>query len=421
MNHHFMRRRALLTLAATALLLVPKAPVSQAAAPVTLYQLTDLGTLGGSFSSGQSLNNRGQIAGYAADAAGDIHAFRWQDGVMSDLGTLAGTNSGFNSFGFGLNADGAVAGQSDTPTSSDAFLWRQGVMSDLGTLGGQISGGLGINASQQVAGGSNVTTLDPTNPGAQELHAFLWRHSAMSDLGTLGTGPDSDALAINDPGQVTGWTTINTGNDPEAGGPDYYTFLWQHGVMTNLGALPGGNFSQGNALNNRGQVAGFSETALVDPADADCGNPPTFHAVYAALWQHGTVSDLPPFSGDPDSLAFGLNNQGQVVGRSGSVCHSTGAALWQHGTVTDLNTVIPANSGWFLVRGRSINERGQITGDAVSPTGDDHAFLLTPVGQGQPHAVDRQAEARARQAARAPLMPDARDFRHGLQPPHGHL
>jgi probable HAF family extracellular repeat protein len=189
--------------------------------------------------------------------------------------------------------------------------------------------------------------------------------------------------------------------------------------MTNLGTLPGGHYSQGNGLNNRGQVAGYSETGTVDPADTSCGNPATFHEVHAALWQNGMVSDLPPFSGDPDALAFGLNNQGQVVGRSGTFCDTTGAALWQNGVVTDLNTVIPATSGWFLERAFAINDRGQIVGRAALPDGSEHAFLLTPAGQGQPHAVDRQAEARLERAAQARSAPAENDLRHGAHAPQG--
>jgi probable HAF family extracellular repeat protein len=418
MNYRPMPGRIAAALAVTALLLAPRAQITRAAPTVTLYQLTDLGTLGGAYSSPRSINNVGQITGFSEDGAGDFHAFLWRDGVMQDLGTLAG--AGFNSFGIGINANGEVTGPSDTPSASDAFLWRQGVMTDLGTLGGATSSGNGINASHQVAGYSNVITLDPTNPGAQEIHALLWSGGTLSDLGTLGTGPDSDALAINDPGQVTGWTTIDTGFDPETFGPDYYAFLWQHGVMTNLGTLPGGNYSQGNDLNNRGQVAGYSETGTLDPADASCGNPPTFHEVHAALWQTGMVSDLPPFAGDPDALAFGLNNQGQVVGRSGTACNSTGAALWQNGVVTDLNAVIPAGSGWFLDHAFAINDRGQITGSGALPDGSEHAFLLTPVGQGLPHAVDRQAEARAQREAQAQLAREAQVLPAGA-PAHHNL
>lgn len=419
MNLSSMRRRVLAALAASTLLLAPQVRVGHADSLARLYQITDLGTLSGTISSaGFGINFRGQVTGNATDAAGVSHAFLWQDGVMRDLGTLAGSAPGFTSYGQAIGISGAVTGGSDTPQSFHAFLYRNGTMADLGTLGGDTSYGVGVNLFQQVAGFSNIATLDPTNPGNQELRAFLWRNGTMADLGTLGTGTDSAAGALNDFGQVAGWSTIDTGFDPEAFGPDFHAFLSQRGAMSDLGTLPGGNYSQAYGLNDRGQVVGFAETATVDPMDASCGNPSTFHELHAALWQRRAVADLSPFPGDPDSIAFGTNNWGQVVGRSGTACHSTGAALWQHGTVTDLNTLIPAASGWFLLRARSINDRGQITGEGVSPNGETHAYLLTPAGYGPPHAVDQQAETGRARGTQVQSAPDQSDFRHDLRPPH---
>ena len=58
------------------------------------YTITVLGTLGGTFSQDTGLNNRGSVAGYS-NLLGDqvVHAFLWQTGVMTDLGTLGGPNS----------------------------------------------------------------------------------------------------------------------------------------------------------------------------------------------------------------------------------------------------------------------------------------------------------------------------------------
>jgi probable HAF family extracellular repeat protein len=54
------------------------------------YPVTDLGTLGGTFSQAYGINNNGSVVGFAT-LTGDtaLHAFRWRKGVMTDLSTLA--------------------------------------------------------------------------------------------------------------------------------------------------------------------------------------------------------------------------------------------------------------------------------------------------------------------------------------------
>jgi probable HAF family extracellular repeat protein len=72
--------------------------------------------------------------------------------------------------------------------------------------------------------------------------------------------------------------------------------------------------------------------------------------------------------------ALGINNNGQVVGFSGG-----SAFLYSGGAMIDLNTLIPTNSGWTLEEATGINDSGQICGYGRNPSGQDDAFLLTPV------------------------------------------
>ena len=336
----------------------------------TRYTVIDLGTLGGSFSLGSGINNEGQAVG-GANVTGDTatHAFLWNHGVMNDLRTLGGPNS----FAEAASEGTGVAGISDTanadPLGGDAcgfgtnlicraFLWRNGGMIDLGTLGGHNSAAFGsaaINSRDQVVGWAELSTMDPNNPSFLQFHAFLWEKGVMNDLGTLG-GPNSNALGIDEIGRVVGVSLTDSSL--------VHAFLWQNGVMNDLGTL-GGTFSLAQEINHLGQVAGFSTLS----GDTN---------VHAFLWQEGLMTDLGSLDADPDSLAFAINNKGQVVGQSGDR-----AFIWQRGVMTDLNTLIPAGSDLFLVAPFEINSVGRIVGVAVqNSTGQSHAFLATPTKEG---------------------------------------
>jgi probable HAF family extracellular repeat protein len=81
--------------------------------------------------------------------------------------------------------------------------------------------------------------------------------------------------------------------------------------------------------------------------------------------------------------AYAINNSGAVVGASDPTGTGAHAILWQQASsgayqFSDLNNLIPTGTGWLLVSGEAINDRGQIVVVATQATGPYHALLLTP-------------------------------------------
>jgi probable HAF family extracellular repeat protein len=325
-----------------------------AAAEVGAYSVTDLGTLGGDGTAQAfAINEAGQVVGYATTASLKYHAFLWDDGVMTDLGTLP---TGSTSRAFGLNDNGQVVGFAFDGSAAGgahnhAFLWENGVMTDLFPEPAH-SVANAINDAGQVVGQYNLN------------RPFLWQNGGFIDLGGFGgTQSFGYAFDINDAGQVVGSSFVNNGSD----GLSQHAFVWKDGVMTDLGALPGLPDSRAHAINELGQVVGFSSS--FDPDTTD-------EFFESFLWENGVMIDL----GVPGDLnrAHDINDSGQIVGWS-----SSGAYIYEDGAVTNLNSLLPAGSGVSISVATGINNAGQIVGYGFFG-GQLHALLLTPAEEGTP-------------------------------------
>ncbi|HEY9638265.1 MAG TPA: hypothetical protein V6D14_33050 [Coleofasciculaceae cyanobacterium] len=135
-------------------------------------------------------------------------------------------------------------------------------------------------------------------------------------------------------------------------------------TITDLGTF-GGTNSYASGINDAGQVVGYAATTSGVSGDR-----------HAFLWENGTMKDL----GAPANYfaeAGHINDRGQVVGIVYNRVDHYFAALWERGKLKDLNSLIPANSGWELIRAEDINKKGQIVGWGFF-NGQGRAFLLTP-------------------------------------------
>ena len=245
---------------------------------------------------------------------------------------------------------------------------------------------LGLVAALAVAAGVPAAAV-----AAAPASAAITRYT-ITDLGSLGGGV-TDATAINAAGQVTGNSTLTLGGSR--------AFVWSKGKMTDLGTLPGGDFSMGREINGSGEVAG----SATDPDEIS----------HPSLWKGKSITAFQPGSGP-----LAINDSGQFIGRCGvNVCeisNGTQTALpipphfilcgpvaisnngqvlgncevtnrvndwhgvvWANGTPTVLPTLggTVATSTTALPLATAINNNGQVTGTAVTSTGALDGFSFS--------------------------------------------
>jgi probable HAF family extracellular repeat protein len=141
---------------------------------------------------------------------------------------------------------------------------------------------------------------------------------------------------------------------------------WHGRIPENLGALPGGYNSFGNAITANGTIVGNSETGDIDPLLGVVEVHPT-------LWTHGEIIDMGSFGGG-EGAGSEANNHGQVVGFAQNSTSDpfgyfgfgtqTRAFLWEKRVLRDLGTLGTGNDASAIF----INDRGQIAGVSYTNT-----------------------------------------------------
>jgi len=186
----------------------------------------------------------------------------------------------------------------------------------------------GLNDSGQVTGYETATP-------AEDWLAFIWSHAAgIQDIN--GDCLSSDGNAINNNGDVVG--TCSTGLN------EGYGFYWSSATgMVNIGIAP-------VAINDSDEAAGSAS-----------GSP--------ALWSLTSGTSVLPEPG----WATAINDAGQVAGNTGP-WYAPNPFLWT--SAAGFEQI--ANPSGTYAQAQAINSLGEIVG-SFSPTagGDQYAFLWT--------------------------------------------
>jgi len=183
--------------------------------------------------TGEALSSNGMVAGQV-----NGQGFLWNGGALSFVPTLGGSMSP----AFGINSSGVVTGWSFTSSpTEDAYRYSGGTTTSLAPLvGGLDSGGTAINNSGVIVGS---IVYAPNNDEAFDLSG-----TAVTYLGFLPGGINSVANAISPSGLITGWADDSSGNE-------VFMYSTAHGLV-DIGNL--GGPGAGTAINDAGQVAGYS-------------------------------------------------------------------------------------------------------------------------------------------------------------------
>jgi probable HAF family extracellular repeat protein len=346
---------------ATALLLALTPPLY--AAP---YTIVDLG--GGNFpTTASGINDRGQVVGFFNTSLlvpNRVVGFLYEakNGAVTILPTLGGLDTFPRAIDQrGEHIVGASTRLGDPTLHAMYFHTASGVMTDLGASGPAPALASEVFAihSTPIFGLTLIGKSFPL-PGAAQTEATRWTGPSVIRQGQGGI--TRAAYSVNAAGVFVGEKDFGGGvvrafaTFPGSGILDLPTF--------------GGSSTVPAAINDSNQIVGAGNL----PGDDN------FHAFLvkagdAALVDLGTIG--PPLN--RNSRANAINQHGQIVGWSeiDDDDDERHAFLYKDGTMIDLNSLLPPGSGWVLKEATGINRYGQIVGTGMLG-GFPHAFLLNP-------------------------------------------
>jgi len=331
---------------------------------IPLYTATEIpipGGLGGFVSiTGAGINNKGEVTGTLTSVEGGP--------VEAGLSNLGGERFGsafiyaggttnliaFSRFSIGnaINQSGQVVGQTTLQALSipppQAFLYNYSTntTTPIDNVFGRLSDALGINDAGNITGSlaTGICTFPNIICNAGDTHAFIYTGSGLVDIGTLG-GTYSEGTSINNLNQIVGISS-------PANSTLNHLFLYAQGQMHDLGAPSGVSFLNA-AINNHGEIIGTA------------GNSTSGGASYI---KEGLGFRKLSF------FAEGLNDNGDIVGAKVVKNGSSHAFVLYGGVAThDLNLLVEPSVP-FLTSANGISDNGKIVASGVN----GHLYVLTP-------------------------------------------
>lgn len=333
------------------------------AAAGTKYVFTDLGRM-----FPDSINSYGQVSGTLVPTSGTTRQPLLWTPVSANQPSgstvvLPGTSAG------GINDYGQVALVDNYGLGYHVLLWTPSAAHATAGSSVVLDGGDNLWVMKADVNSMGQVTYSEQGLviGSESIGAFVW--TPTSPLGSVGSSSligTFQVNAINDYGQVAGYILGNGRND---------AVLWtpaasngSTGSLTMLGDL-GQSSSQAYGLNNNGQVVGtvLSNSNNWLPFRWD---PTAPNATSGSMTELDTVEH-------PSGNVYAVQEDGTAMGGFYVAPNSPHAALYHpNGQIQDLQAELNL-SGVTLYTAYGSNSAGQLIGIAMVGT-EEHGYLLTP-------------------------------------------
>jgi len=347
---------------------IPGSPFTAVSDPVSIavvrprthpiYSATEIPEAGaGNFGTvtniiGSGINNKGEVSGTVT--LGPPYGELFQFAFIYAAGVSTGISFDKGSAGNGINNNGQLVGTTNEfyetgLAPGHAFLYNSSDNTEVDLEpppSGMQSDGLAINSAGDITGFLSTGTCSGGNFNPTCLapfHAFIYQGSGLVDIGTLG-GTYSEGTSINDQNEIAGVSSV-------PGSSLNHLFLYAEGHMSDLGTVAGESFV--NALiNNRGEIVGSATNSA--------GTESSF------IYRGYSFARIP-------LVAAGLNNKGHIAGSYTAGNGSSHASLYKEGRLVDLNDLVDP-SLTFLTNASGISDNGKIVASGLN----GHIYVLTP-------------------------------------------
>ncbi len=168
---------------------------------------------------------------------------------------------------------------------------------------------------------------------------YLWDNGMLAELGFLPGANATYAKGINNLGQIVGSSGLL--------GTSSSAFIWQDGIMSSLGTPPasictGCYYTTANDINDQGQVIGTLSALFPYPYQLEF------------VWMNGSLTDA--IRASNYTFAVAINDAGKVLINTAGIGRSW-PAIWDNGNLTQLNTL-----GGVFSSAKDINNTDQVIG-----------------------------------------------------------